>query len=216
MKLSQTHFKLALAQGHEADPMRRSKSSLNVLKQLVLVNVILVCFAVSARSEDAVGAYGYKLQPGDILQVVVWKETDLQSEVLIRPDGGISFALAGDVQAAGHTTDELRAELQTRVRKLVPDAVVTVAVKSAAGNRVFVIGKVNRPGDFALNRPIDVLQALSLAGGATPFANTNGIRVLRRDGLRQSSTRFRYGDVSKGKHLEQNILLQSGDTVVVP
>ncbi len=159
---------------------------------------------------------GYKLQPGDVLQVVVWKETDLQSEVLIRPDGGISFALAGDLKAAGLTTDELRVELQERVRKLVPDAVVTVQVKLASGNRVYVIGKVNHPGDFVLSRPIDVLQALSLAGGATPFANTNGIRVLHRVGLGQTATRFRYGDVAKGKHLEQNILLQSGDTVVVP
>src|SRR3984957_19711101 len=165
---------------------------------------------------DLPNAGGYKLQPGDILQVVVWKETDLQSEVLIRPDGGISFALAGDMQAAGHTTDELRIELERRVRKLVPDAVVTVQVKLAAGNRVYVIGKVNHPGDFALIRPIDVMQALSLAGGATPFADTDGIRVLHRDGTGQTSAHFRYSQVAQGRHLEQNILLQSGDTVVVP
>jgi polysaccharide export outer membrane protein len=167
-------------------------------------------FALASSSE------GYKLQPGDLLQVVVWKETDLQSEVLIRPDGGISFALAGDMPAAGLTTDQLREELETRVRKLVPGAVVTVSVKAPNGNRVFVIGKVNRPGDFPLLRPIDVLQAISMAGGVTPFANTNSIRVLHRDGLRQNSFRFRYGDVAKGRHLEQNILLQSGDTVIVP
>jgi polysaccharide biosynthesis/export protein len=159
---------------------------------------------------------GYRLQPGDLLQVVVWKETDLQSEVLIRPDGGISFALAGDVHAAGRTTDELRIELESRVRKLVPDAVVTVQVKAAAGNRIFVIGKVNHPGDFALSRPIDVLQALSLAGGVTPFASTNAIRVLHREGPQQTSVHFRFDDVVHGRHLEQNILLQSGDTVVVP
>jgi polysaccharide biosynthesis/export protein len=186
------------------------------VKQFFHVLVIFVLASIHARADALPVAAGYKLQPGDILQVVVWKETDLQSEVLIRPDGGISFALAGDVQAAGHTTDELRSELEARVRKLIPDAVVTVAVKAASGNRVFVIGKVNRPGDFALNRPIDVLQALSLAGGATPFANTNGIRILRRDGARQTSMRFRYGDVSKGRNLNQNVLLQSGDTVVVP
>ena len=168
-----------------------------------------------AESESVV-AHGYKLQPGDVLQVVVWKETDLQSEVVIRPDGGISFALAGDVQAAGLTTDALRGELQTRVRTLIPDAVVTVQVKLPSGNRVYVIGKVNHPGDFVLSRPTDVLQALSLAGGATPFANTNGIRVLHRDGLTQTTTKFRYHDVARGKHLEQNVLLQSGDTVVVP
>jgi polysaccharide export outer membrane protein len=185
------------------------------MKRLLQLLSILLLTNTSTFAADAV-LNGYKLQPGDLLQVVVWKETDLQSEVLIRPDGGISFALAGDMQAAGLTTDELRAELETRVRKLVPGAVVTVSVKAPNGNRVFVIGKVNRPGDFPLLRPIDVMQAISMAGGVTPFASTNKIRVLHREGLRQTSARFRYSDVANGRHLEQNILLQSGDTVIVP
>lgn len=169
-----------------------------------------------AHAETPASAVGYKLQPGDLLQVVVWKETDLQSEVLIRPDGGISFALAGDMEAAGLTTDQLRTALEARVRKLIPDAVVTVSVKAPNGNQIYVIGKVNKPGDFPLLRPTDVMQALSLAGGTTPFASTNKIRVLHRDGARQTSIRFRYGDVAKGRHLDQNVLLQSGDTVIVP
>lgn len=182
---------------------------------LTMLCMASLSIAWSGTARSAEGA-GYKLQPGDVLQINVWKETDLQSEALIRPDGGISFALAGDLQAAGRTTDELREELQIRVRKLVPDAVVTVAVKAANGNRIYVVGKVNRPGDFGLNRPIDVLQAISLAGGTTPFASTDGIRVLHRDGLQQRSFRFRYSDVIRGRNLNQNILLQSGDTVVVP
>jgi polysaccharide biosynthesis/export protein len=169
----------------------------------------------SADTEVAVSG-GYILQPGDVLQVAVWKETDLTSEILIRPDGGISFPLAGDLQAAGHTVVELTATLEKRIRKLEPDAVVTVVVKAATGNRVYVIGKVNKPGDFALSRPIDVMQALSLAGGATPYADINDIRVLRRDGNHQSVMAFRYGDVERGRNLAQNILLKSGDTVVVP
>jgi len=182
-----------------------------------VINLLLLCILAGAHTFAADSApAGYKLQPGDVLQVVVWKETDLQSEVLIRPDGGISFALAGDMPAAGLTTDQLRVELETRVRKLVPGAVVTVSVKAPNGNRVFVIGKVNRPGDFPLLRPIDVMQAISMAGGVTPFASTNKIRVLHREGLRQTSARFRYSDVANGRHLEQNILLQSGDTVIVP
>ncbi len=179
------------------------------------VIVFFVASMAAAHAEDA-PAPGYLLQPGDVLQITVWKETDLQSEVLIRPDGGISFALAGDLPAAGLTTAELRAALETRVRKLIPDAVVTVAVKAPNGNRVFVIGKVNRPGDFPLLRPTDVLQALSLAGGATPYANTDKIRVLHREGTHQTSIRFHYGDVARGRNLEQNVLLQSGDTVIVP
>ncbi|MGA2399426.1 MAG: polysaccharide biosynthesis/export family protein [Steroidobacteraceae bacterium] len=158
----------------------------------------------------------YLLQPGDELQIAVWKETDLTADVFIRPDGGISFPLAGDLPAAGHTVADLTAMLEKRVRRYEPDAVVTVMVKAAIGNRVYVIGKVNRPGDFALNRPIDVMQALSLAGGATPFANTNHIRVLRRDGDHIKAIAFRYGDVQRGRRLDQNILLKSGDTVVVP
>jgi polysaccharide biosynthesis/export protein len=187
-----------------------------MMRPVELLLVYLVTCAVAFAADPSAIAEGYKLQPGDVLQVVVWKETDLQSEVLIRPDGGISFALAGDMQAAGHTTDELRQELETRVRRLVPGAVVTVSVKAANGNRVFVIGKVNRPGDFALNRPIDVMQAISLAGGITPFASADRIRVLHRDGAKLNSIRFRYSEVVKGRNLAQDILLQSGDTVIVP
>jgi polysaccharide export outer membrane protein len=178
--------------------------------------VIFLLVSGMVRAEDSGTPVGYRLQPGDVLQVVVWKETDLQSEVLIRPDGGISFPLAGDIQASGLTTADLRTELETRVRKLIPDAVVTVSVKAPNGNRVFVIGKVNRPGDFPLLRPTDVMQALSLAGGATPYASTDKIRVLHRDGPRQTSIRFRYSQVARGRNLEQNVLLQSGDTVIVP
>lgn len=211
MKLSYAAIKLP-------DPcaIGESKAVIPPMKMMRVPSFLLVAFCSLAWGADPAATSGYKLQPGDILQVSVWKETDLQAETLIRPDGGLSFPLAGELQAAGHTVAELTAMLEARVRKFVPDAVVTVSVKSAAGNRVYVIGKVAHPGDFPLNRPIDVMQALSLAGGATPFADTSDIRVLRRDGDHESSIAFRYGDVERGRKLEQNILLQSGDTVVVP
>jgi polysaccharide export outer membrane protein len=179
---------------------------------LLLVPAADADTATAAQTVDA----SYLVQPGDTLQVAVWKETDLQGEMLVRPDGALSFPLAGDIQAAGHTVEEIRKELQTRLAKYIPDPVVTVLVKKADGSRIFVVGKVNRPGDFPLVRPIDVMQALSLAGGATPFADVNGIRVLRREGDRQEIFRFRYDDVRRGKALSQNILLRPGDTVVVP
>ena len=187
-----------------------------MMRHVVHAFVIFLVFGQAGFADDASESAPYKLQPGDVLQVSVWKETELQSEVLVRPDGGISFPLAGDMPAAGLSTEQLRAQLETHVRKLIPDAVVTVAVKAPNGNRVFVIGKVNKPGDFPLLRPTDVMQALSLAGGATPFADTERIRVLHRDGLHQTSSRFRYSDVVHGRRLDQNILLQSGDTVIVP
>jgi polysaccharide export outer membrane protein len=158
----------------------------------------------------------YIVQPGDTLQVAVWKEQDLQADILVRPDGGITFPLAGEITAAGHTVQDIKTTLQTRLSKYIPDPVVTVLVKRTDGSRIFVVGKVNRPGDFPLIRPMDVMQALSLAGGATPYADVNGIRVLRREGGRQEVFRFRYDDVRRGKDLAQNILLHSGDTVVVP
>ncbi len=212
-------------------PMRMTSWTVANLRVAVWVAAGLACGvagaaagAAAAPGVEASGAAapalmvadGYKLRPGDVLQISVWKETELQSDVLIRPDGGISFALAGDIPAAGSTVAELTAVLETRIHKYIPDAVVTVSVKTAGGNRVYVIGKVNRPGDFPLTGPIDVMQALTLAGGATPFADTNGIRILRREGNRQTSIRFRYGDIAHGRKLDQNILLQNGDTVVVP
>jgi polysaccharide export outer membrane protein len=89
-------------------------------------------------------------------------------------------------------------------------------LRQSLGNQIFVIGKVNRPGQYPINRPVDVMQALSLAGGMTPFAATDDIRVLRREGQRQITLRFRYDDIVHGRALDQNIVLHSGDTVVVP
>jgi polysaccharide export outer membrane protein len=93
---------------------------------------------------------------------------------------------------------------------------VTVSVKQTLGNQIFVIGKVNHPGPYPIIRPVDVVQALSLAGGTTPFASVDDIKVLRRHGEQQTIIPFRYSDIEHGRKLEQNILLQSGDTVVVP
>ena len=160
---------------------------------------------------------GYGIQPGDILEISVWKEPDLQREVLVRPDGGVSFPLAGDLVAKGRTVGELQAEVTARLSRYIPDLVVTVTVKQIVGNKIYVIGQVNRPGEFVMNPRVDVLQALSMAGGLTAFASVNDMLVLRRgpDGG-QRAFEFRYGDVVKGRSLEQNILLSGGDVVVVP
>jgi polysaccharide biosynthesis/export protein len=159
----------------------------------------------------------YRLQPGDVLAITVWKEKELETEALVRPDGGLSFPLVGEVSAAGHTIEEVRATLAQRLRPFIPDPVVTVSIKAIGGNHVYVIGKVQRPGEFTFSRPLDVMQALSLAGGATPFAALNDIVILRRqNGAAERVLHFHYGEVSRGKGLEQNVILESGDTVVVP
>jgi len=180
------------------------------------ITALIAAAALGTFSVLAHGADIYLLQPGDILTVSVWKETDLSSDVLVRPDGGISMPLAGEVDAAGHTAEDVRTTIEQRLRKYIPDPTVAVIVKQTMGNQIFVIGKVNKPGNYPINRPVDVVQALSLAGGMTPFAATNDIRILRRAGEEEVTMRFRYGDIEHGRNLAQNIILHSGDTVVVP
>ena len=158
----------------------------------------------------------YVVQPGDILFISVWKEKDLQAEVMVRPDGGLNFPLVGDVSASGKTIEQLRKDLVARLTKFVPDPVVTVAVKQSAGNIIYVVGKVQRPGNYNATRNIDVMQALSMAGGPTPYASLNKIKILRRVNGELKSIPFKYSRVEKGEDLEQNIVLQGGDVVVVP
>ncbi len=176
-----------------------------------IVGAFAVCAPVLVHAVDA-----YRVQPGDVLTISVWKEHDLQGEILVRPDGGLSFPLAGDVDADGKTTQELTDTLVEKLKKYIPDPVVTVAVKQIGGNHVYVLGKVNRPGEFTFTKPVDVMQALALAGGATPFAQVNDIRILRRQSGELHALPFKYAEVERGKELGQNVLLQSGDTVVVP
>ena len=126
----------------------------------------------------------YLVQPGDVLMVSVWKEQDLQTEVLVQPDGGLSFPLAGELMAAGKSVAEVRAEIATRLEHYIPKPVVTVAVRTIGGNRVYVLGKVARPGEYPFSKPVDVM--LKRAGGATYLfatemrsGNTTGTFTLR-------------------------------------
>lgn len=175
-----------------------------------------LAFQVPAWSQEQAQAGGYRLHAGDSITVSVWKELDLQRKVMVRPDGRFSFPLAGEVQAAGRTPDEVRIDIEGKLKKFIPEAVVTVITEDFAGNRVYVIGQVNKPGMFIMNPQLTVLQALSLAGGSTPFAKLDDISILRGTGAGQKSLPFRYNQVVEGKSLQQNIALESGDVVVVP
>jgi polysaccharide export outer membrane protein len=175
-----------------------------------------VAMAVTGHATDG-SQLDYQLQPGDTVTISVWKEKDLETEALVRPDGGLSFPLVGDVQAGGHTLRQVRDTIAARLKPYIPDPVVTVAIKEIGGNEIFVLGRVNRPGGYSFSQPIDVMQALSLAGGTTPFARLNRIVILHRDTTgAEHSERFHYADIAHGRDLAQNVLLHSGDTVVVP
>ncbi|MBS0151825.1 MAG: polysaccharide biosynthesis/export family protein [Nitrospira sp.] len=159
---------------------------------------------------------GYRLGAEDILLVSVWKDEQLTREVVVRPDGMFSFPLVGDIQAENQTVDDIRGELIKRLTKYIPNPNVSVAVTKVASYKVYVVGRVNKPGEYVMGHYADVLQALSLAGGLTPFAGENDIKVMRRVRGEQQAIPFRYGDIRKGRDLEQNILLQRGDVVMVP
>lgn len=161
---------------------------------------------------------GYLVQPGDVLTISVWNEEELQREVIVRPDGGITFPLIGDVEASGKSIRALRAEVTEGLSRFIPEAAVSVNLKQVVGNKINVLGQVKAPGEFVLTSGTDVLQALSMAGGVTAFANMSNIKILRRDKVTREQTviPFNYKKILRGRGLEQNILLFSGDTIVVP
>lgn len=159
---------------------------------------------------------GYIIGPDDLLSIVFWRDRDLSSEAVVRPDGRISLPLLNDVQAAGLTPEQLKERLETEARRYVEDPTATVIVRQINSRRVFVTGQVARSGSYPLTTPTTVLQLIAMAGGIQEYADEQGILILRPEGGRFQSFRFNYKDVSKGKKLQQNIELKPGDTVIVP
>lgn len=159
---------------------------------------------------------GFLLGPEDILEISVWKDETLTKQVVVRPDGKISFPLIGEIQAAGRTVEDLRKEIIEKLSEFISDPVVTVMVIGINSYKIYVIGKVNKPGAYTVGRSVNVMQALSMAGGFSPFADLEHISILREQNGKQIRIKFNYKEVAKGKHLEENILLKRGDVIVVP
>jgi polysaccharide biosynthesis/export protein len=184
--------------------------------------ILLACLAglfslsaMAAGNEERKDS-DYIIGQGDVLLISVWKDESLTREVVVLPDGTISFPLIGTSIAEGRTVDELKNDIVQKINRFVPDPVLSVAVKSVNSMYVYVIGRVNSPGRFFLNSNVNVLQALAMAGGLTPFAANNSIKIIRNLNGISSTLNFRYGDVAKGTHLEQNVILKRGDVIVVP
>ncbi|OPY70274.1 MAG: Polysialic acid transport protein KpsD precursor [Syntrophorhabdaceae bacterium PtaU1.Bin034] len=159
---------------------------------------------------------GYVLGPGDLLGISVWKDEALTKDIVVLPDGIISFPLVGLIKAAGKTLAELKAELEEKISHYVPEPVLNVEVRQVNSMIIYVIGRVNSPGRFVINTNVDTLQALAMAGGLNPFAKRDKIRVFRTENGRTSMFPFHYGDVADGRRLEENIPLKRGDVIVVP
>jgi len=189
-----------------------------------VLSFILISSAASAIAETAADANKtpavdlttYQIGPGDVLNISVWKEEGMQLEVLVRPDGEITFPLAGEIKAGGLTTKALSEELVKKLKKYIPHPSVTVSVIQSVSNKIYVIGKVNRPGEFVATGYMDVLQALTMAGGLTPYAESDEIKIIRRTKTGTKMKLFDYDEVVSGERLDMNIILKAGDTVVVP
>jgi polysaccharide biosynthesis/export protein len=188
---------------------------MNMKFALQCLQVMVLCLAGSAAWAQAAGSY--LLRHGDLLTVSVWREDALRMEVRVLPDGSITFPLAGRVEVAGLTTPQAEERITARIKKFIPEAAVTVAVTGIDGSRVYVLGKVTQPGPVTLISPsTTVLQVLSQARGLDRFADGNSIRVLRQTSSGSTVLPVRYDDLMRGNSLETNVVVQPGDTILVP
>jgi polysaccharide export outer membrane protein len=196
---------------------RRSRYGLG--RVLFIVALLFNSIVVAQDSESGIETGSYKINAGDVLSLQVWNEPSLSSEQFsVRPDGFVSIPVIGEIRASKKTIVELQASIAKGLSRYLKDQpTVVVSVLASNGNLVYVLGKVGRPGAFPINGPMDVTQALAFAGGLNSFAAENKIKVLRRDDSgQQRSIKFKYGQVKDGDKLETNILLESGDVVLVP
>jgi len=176
----------------------------------VLAGAVSVAYAAEPTA-------AYTLRHGDLVNISVWREDVLRGEVRVLPDGSITFPLAGRVEVAGLTTLEAQERIAERLNEYIPDAVVSVVVTGIEGSRVYVIGRVQRPGPIVLSTPnTTVLQVLSQAGGLDRFADGNSIRVLRVTPRGSEVLLVRYNELIRGADLATNVRLQPGDTILVP
>jgi len=207
------------------------------MKQLLLLTVVgVACLGVAAGAAQQPPATpngvatpstaaptavmppaGYVIGSDDILTIVFWRDKEMSAEVVVRPDGHISLPLLNDVQAAGLTPDQLRIDLEKASAKFIKgEPNVSVVVKTINSRKVYITGNVIKGGEFPLNGNMTVLQLIALAGGLQEYADSKNIVVTRKENGKDSYFKFNYKDVMKQKHVEQNIALKPGDTVIVP
>jgi polysaccharide biosynthesis/export protein len=165
----------------------------------------------------AESALGYKLGAGDVLKINVWKHDELSQQVTVRPDNAISLPLLGDVPATGRNVNEITNDISTRLKQFFQEnPPVTVQVSEVHSYRIYVIGEVLKGGEFTPSGEVSVLHGLALAGGFTRFANPDRIVIVRRDARGERRIPFDFSAVVEKGDLQQNLALQTGDTLIVP
>jgi polysaccharide export outer membrane protein len=158
----------------------------------------------------------YVIGAGDILGIDVWKEPDLSKQVSVRLDGKISMPLLEDQQAAGLTTKELQDHITEAYKAFVEAPQVSVTVLQSLSRKVYFVGKINRPGEIPLQKNMTVLQAISIAGGLSEWADTSDVRLIRKINGVEQTFRIDYDAIVSGKDLAQNVELKVDDTIFVP
>jgi polysaccharide export outer membrane protein len=193
-------------------PMKRK-----ILLIVLLISILIIATSSFAQKQSIITTTeNYTIGPGDVLDISVWNNEDLSKLVTVLPDGKMHFTLIGEVAAGGKTVRDLEKELKKRISVFVPNPNLSVMVNEVNSMMIYVIGRVNRPGRFALNTNINVLQALTMAGGLNPFAKRNKIKIFRETKGRTDIFQFKYDRVTEGENQQQNIWLKRGDVVVVP
>ncbi len=199
---------------------RTQEMAMNFAVAMVIAGTLLGCAEKIHHHVDYVPPTQFLLGPEDVLMVNVWRNEELSSEVVVRPDGKISLPLIGDIRAVGLTADQLSARIADQLTEFMQDPTVSVQVMAINSNYIYVLGEVAAPGKISLKSYTTVLQAISLAGGLTQFASKNNIQVLRRepngDGKPEIRIRVRYKDLISGDGEIGNFILKSQDTIVVP
>jgi len=185
----------------------------------LLVSLTVACAGnrPSPPHTDApVEAAEYVIGAGDLLRVVVWRNPEISGEVPVRNDGVISVTLLDDVKAEGLTPEQLKGVIAERLNEFISAPDVTVTVMQPLSKRVYVLGEVGRSGMVPLLKDLRITDAVAASGGFGPFANKGSIRVIRREGMDEVEYYFDYDDYIAGRAPGSNILLQAGDTVIVP
>ena len=192
-----------------------------------LLFLVLAFFTIAFASDESensgektkekpVFGFPYIIGTMDVLEIQVWEEPNFSRQVLVRPDGKITLPLIGDIQAAGISTKGLQSLLTKKLKTYTKNPEVTVILVESHSKKFYIIGKIKRPGTYPLSPDMTVLQALAVTGGLEEWADKDGIRIIRRSGGKESVILFDYNKVMSGENLEQNILLEPGDTIIVP
>ena len=175
--------------------------------------------AANAKADAPVAAPlppGYVIGAEDVLSIVFWRDKEMSADVVVRPDGKISLPLLNDVEAAGRTPDQLRAQLIKAASKYLEEPTAAVVVKEIHSRKVFVSGQVGKPGSYPLIGEMNVLQMIAHVGGLLEYADSKNIVIIRNEDGQERRFKFNYKDVVKGKNVLQNIMLKPGDTIIVP